>query len=136
MLVLTASEQLAGIVAHAIESLGSSGPRLSNVRTLADCLVALRLLSPCMVIVDDTGLGLVAAEALNEMHAARPGTPIVYLASDHTLDLEREIRQRGVLFYVQMPDTPHQLDTVLGQLLARLVRETPGRGHHGFVERQ
>lgn len=126
--MLTESEQLAGIVAHAIESLGSSGPRLSTVRTLADCLVALRLLTPCMVILDDTGLGLVAAEALSEMHAARSGTPIVYLASQHTLDLEREIRQRGVLFYVQLPDTAQQLDSVLGQLLARVVRETPGRG--------
>src|SRR5262245_66291490 len=64
VLVLTRSEQLAGVVAHALDGLGSSGPRLSTVQTLAVCLVALRLLAPCLVILDDAVTGQSGAEAL------------------------------------------------------------------------
>ena len=123
VLVLTQSEQLAGIVAHALEGLGSSGPRLSTVKTLADCLVALRLLSPSLVVLDDAVTGQVGAEALDDLKRVRPGTPIIYFASRHTLDLEREVRRRGVLYYVQMPETKEQLDTTLCRLLTTFARD-------------
>jgi len=130
VLVLTQSEQLAGIVSHALEGLGSRGPRLGTVKTLSDCLVALRLLAPSLVIVDDATIGAAGAEALDELHQARAGTPIIYFASQHTLDLEREVRRRGVLYYVQMPDSAEQLDTILARLLGAFVRDARVRGLH------
>ena len=130
VLVLTQNEQLAGIVSHALESLGSTGPRLGSVKTLSDCLVAVRLLAPSLVIVDDATIGSTGATALDELHQARAGTPVIYFASHHTLDLEREVRRRGVLYYVQMPDSPEQLDTVLGRLLGAFVRDARVRGMH------
>lgn len=130
VLVLTQSEQLAGIVSHALEGLGANGPRLGTVRTLSDCLVAMRLLSPSLVIVDDATVGSARVEALDELHQARAGTPIIYFASRHTIDLEREVRRRGVLYYVQMPDTREQLDTMLGRLLGAFVRDARVRGLH------
>jgi DNA-binding NtrC family response regulator len=128
VLVLTPSEQLAGVVAHALEGLGSSGPRLSTVQTLADCLVALRLLAPSLVILDDAVTGQTGAEALDALERIRSGTPIIYFATHHTLDLEREVRRRGVLYYVQMPETREQLDMILCRLLTAFVREARVRG--------
>lgn len=130
VLVLTQNELLPGVVSHALESLGSTGPRLGTVRTLGDCLVALRLLSPSLVIVDDATIGAARAEALDELHQARAGTPIIYFAAQHTLDLEREVRRRGVLFYAQMPESQEQLDAMLARLLAAFVRDAQVRGLH------
>jgi DNA-binding NtrC family response regulator len=130
VLVLTSSEGLAGIVSHAIEGLGTNGPRLATVRNLADCLVALRLLAPSLVILDDATLPASGADALDDLLQVRPGTPVIYFASLHTLDLERDVRRRGVLFYVQMPESPDQLDSVLARLLGAFVREAQVRGVH------
>lgn len=130
VLVLTSNEALAGIVSHAIEGLGANGPRLTTVRNLADCLVALRLLAPSLVILDDATFPATGAEALDDLLQVRPGTPIIYFATLHTLDLERDVRRRGVLFYVQMPESPDQLDSVLARLLGAFVREDQVRGIH------
>ena len=130
LLVLTSDEELAGIVSHAIEGLGANGPRLSTVHNLADCLVALRLLAPSLVIVDDATFPASGAEILDDLLQVRPGTPIIYFASKHTLDLERDVRRRGVLFYVQMPESPEQLDAVLERLLGAFVRDAQVRGVH------
>ena len=130
VLVLTSNETLAGIVSHAIEGLGANGPRLTTVRNLADCLVALRLLAPSLVILDDATFPAAGAEALDDLLQVRPGTPIIYFATLHTLDLERDVRRRGVLFYVQMPESPDQLDSVLARLLGAFVREDQVRGIH------
>ena len=96
----------------------------------AACLVALRLLSPSLVIVDDATIGAARAEALDELHQVRAGTPIIYFAAQHTLDLEREVRRRGVLFYAQMPESQEQLDAMLARLLAAFVRDAQVRGLH------
>ena len=125
LLLVTRNQQLAGTVAHAIEAIGSSGPRLSTVQTLADCLVALRLLGPSLVILDDSMCPEESRPCgLDELLRARPGTPVIYVASHHTLELEREVRRRGVLFYVEMPETRGELDTTLSRLVGAFVRNT------------
>ncbi|MFQ5601251.1 MAG: hypothetical protein ACE5G2_11960, partial [Candidatus Krumholzibacteriia bacterium] len=75
LLVLTRNEQLAGVVSHALEGLGTNAPRLSMVENLSDCLIAMRLLGPSLVVLDDevnTEAGLLM---LDELLQARPGTP-------------------------------------------------------------
>jgi DNA-binding NtrC family response regulator len=128
VLVFTQNERLSGVVSHAVESLGARSPRLSWVRTLADCLVALRLLTPSLVILDDATIAADGARALQDLLQVRPGTPVIYFASRHTLDLEREVRRLGVLFYVQMPPSPDQLDTMLARILGVFVCDSRGRG--------
>jgi DNA-binding NtrC family response regulator len=128
LLLVTRNQQLAGTVAHALEAVGSSGPRLSTVQTLADCLVALRLLGPSLVVLDDA----ICPEdsrpcGLDELLQVRPGTPVIYVTSHHTLELEREVRRRGVLFYVEMPETRGELDTTLSRLVGAFVRNVRTR---------
>lgn len=130
MLVLTQNEELSGVVSHAVESLGATSPRLSWVRTLADCQVALRLLTPSLMILDDATFAAEGARALDDLLQVRPGTPVIYFASHHTLDLEREVRRLGVLFYVQMPASPDQLDTMLVRILGAFVRDARTRRAH------
>ena len=128
LLLVTRNQLLAGTVAHALEAIGSSGPRLSTVHTLADCLVALRLLGPSLVILDDAicpdGSGRCG---LDDLLRVRPGTPVIYVTSHHTLELEREVRRRGVLFYVEMPETSEELDTTLSRLVGAFVRNVRTR---------
>ena len=128
LLLVTRNEQLAGTVAHALEALGSSGPRLSTVHTAADCLVALRLLGPSLVILDDSmcpeGSGTCV---LDDLLRVRPGTPVIYVASRHTLELERDVRRRGVLFYVEIPESREELDSTLTRLVGAFVRNVRTR---------
>ena len=130
VLVLTQNEQLSSVVSHAVESLGSTSPRLNCVRTLSDCLVAVRLLAPSLVILDDAALANDGARALEDLLQLRAGTPVIYFASHHTLELEREVRRLGVLFYVQMPASPDDLDTVLARILGAFVRDARARRAH------
>ncbi|UCE03674.1 MAG: hypothetical protein JSW67_05680 [Candidatus Latescibacterota bacterium] len=127
VLLLTQNEQLAGIVSHAIESLEPNVPRLSTVRNASDCFVALRLLGPSLVVLDDASDPDAGVELLERLLQARPKTPVVYVTSHHTIELEREVRRRGVLFYVEMPSSHEALDMALTRLLGSLVRDTPER---------
>jgi len=127
ILLLTSNPRLAGVVSHAVASLGSSAPRLSTVRDSADCLVALRLLGPSLLVLDDFVAHGKGTQLLEEFHEARPGTPIVYVASNHTLEFEREVRRRGVLLYIAMPEDHDELATVLTRMLTSFVREPGSR---------
>lgn len=125
ILLLTSNPRLAGVVSHAVASLGSSAPRLSTVRDAADCLVALRLLGPSLLVLDDSVARGQGTQLLEELLEARPGTPIVYVASDHTLEFERQVRRCGVLLYIAMPDDHDELATTLTRMLRSFVR-VPG----------
>lgn len=122
VLLLTSDPRIAGVVSHAVASLGSSAPRLSTVRDAADCRVALRLLGPSLFVLDDSVARGQGAELLEELLAVRPGTPIVYVASNHTLEFEREVRRRGVLLYIAMPEDHDELATTLTRMLKAFVR--------------
>ncbi len=122
VLLLSSNARLAGIISHAVESLGTSAPRLNTVRDDADCRIALRLLGPSMLVLDDSIAAGRGPQLLEELLEIRPGTPTVYVASQHSLEFEREVRRRGVLLYVAMPDNPDDLATTLTQMLRTFVR--------------
>lgn len=122
VLLLTNNPRFAGVVSHAVDALGSSAPRLSTVRDAADCRVALRLLGPSLMVLDDSLVGEQGPRLLEELLEIRPGTPIVYVASQHTLEFEREVRRRGVLLYIAMPDDQDELATTLTRMLKSFIR--------------
>ena len=130
VLLLTGNSKLAGVVAHAVESLGSSAPRLSTVRDIADCRVALRLLGPSLLVFDDSSAPEDGPRLLDELLEIRPGTPIIYVAAHHTLEFEREVRRRGVLLYAALPDDQGELATTLTQMLRSFVRGTSSQDSH------
>jgi DNA-binding NtrC family response regulator len=129
-LLLTSNDRLAGVVSHAVESLGSSAPRLSAVRDAADCSVALRLIGPSLLVLDDSMAPDKGPRLLEELLEIRPGTPVVYLASQHTLEFEREVRRRGVLLYVAMPENHADLATTLTRMFKSFVQGPSSRETH------
>ena len=122
VLLMTRNYKFAGVVSHAVASLGTSAPRLSTVRDDADCRVALRLLGPSLLVLDDSIAAGRGPQFLEELLEIRPGTPIVYVASQHSLELEGEVRRRGVLLYIAMPDLLDELATTLTRMLRTFVR--------------
>ena len=115
-------ETLAATVCSALAELGERAPRLTTVRSVPDCIIALRLLGPSLLLLDDGIQDAPNTNLLERVQEARPGTPIVYLAAQHSLDLEREVRRRGVLFYLARPEEKGILESRLGYILQGLAR--------------
>ena len=127
VLLLTSDDRLAGVVSHAVASLGSSAPRLSAVRDAADCSVALRLLSPSILVLDDSIAPSQGPQLLEQLLEIRPGTPVVYLAAQHSLEFEGKVRRRGVLLYVAMSENNDELGTTLTRMFKSLVQGRSSR---------
>ena len=115
-------EELTSVVSTVLESLGERAPRLSAVRCVSDCLSAVRLLGPSLLLLDDGIQDVPGRNLLEQVLEARPGTPVVYVAAHHSLDLEREVRRRGVLFYIARPEEKAVLESRLGCILNGLAR--------------
>ncbi len=130
ILLLTDNPKFAGVVSHAVESLGASAPRLSTVRDNADCRIAIRLLGPSLLVLDDSNAPEEGPRLLEELLEIRPGTPIIYIASRHSLEFERQVRRRGVLLYAAMPDNQDELATTLTRMLASFVRGSGSQDTH------
>jgi DNA-binding NarL/FixJ family response regulator len=99
-------------------------PRLTTVDTMNDCVTAIRLLDPSVVVLDDGVQDDPGPDLVQEVHRARPSAPVVYIASHHSLDLEREVRRRGVLFYIARPEGLDVLRSRLVSILQGLMRRT------------
>jgi hypothetical protein len=59
------------------------------------------------------------------LQAAQAGVRIIYIASHHSLDLEREVRREGVLFYIASPVEMDMLEAKLVGILKGLLRSNP-----------
>jgi DNA-binding NtrC family response regulator len=103
---------------------GPQVPRLTTVDTMNDCVTAIRLLDPSVVVLDDGVDDERGPDLVEEVHRARPAAPIVYIATHHSLDLEREVRRRGVLLYLARPEGLDVLRARLVSILQGLLRRT------------
>lgn len=114
---------LQGMVAECLIELGSQQPRLTTVSNIVDCVVAVRLLDPCLVLLDDGIHDAPGPTLVRDVRLTRSDVSLVYLASQHSLDLERQVRCEGVLFYIAHPQgdavATSRLANVLKTLLSR-----------------
>jgi DNA-binding response OmpR family regulator len=77
------------------------------------CKTVLGKVHPHLIILDD-GIGKEdSLSLLREVHQQVPGVYVIYLTTRHTVELERTVRQLGVLYYTEKPPDP----ALLGQLL-------------------
>jgi DNA-binding NtrC family response regulator len=110
------------LVASALANLGPQAPRLSSVASMTECVAAMQLLHPAVVLLDDGVAERPGVQLLQELQAIQPGVRVVYIASHHSLDLEREVRRQGVLFYVARPVESETLASTLVNILTGLLR--------------
>lgn len=116
--------KVGAMVTAALASLGPQAPRLSAVGSMAECVTATRMLRPSVVVLDDAIADSPGPHLCTDLQATQPGIHIVYIASRHTLELEREIRRQGVLFYVARPMESESLESTLSRILKGLLRST------------
>jgi len=124
VVLVTRDPEIGKMVASALASLGSQAPRLSSVGTMPECAAAVQLLHPSVVLLDDGVAERPGPQLLEDLQAVQPGVRVVYIASRHSLDLERDMRRQGVLFYVARPVESETLETTLVSILRGLLRAT------------
>jgi DNA-binding NtrC family response regulator len=122
IVLATRDPAIAQQVAAALSAMGPQAPRLSSVSSMPECVHAVRLLRPAVVLLDDDVTDRPGPQLLEELTAAQPGVLVVYIAAHHSLDLEREIRKGGVLFYVARPVEMETLESTLVGILQGLLR--------------
>jgi DNA-binding response OmpR family regulator len=123
VVVVTRDPDLEHAVEAAVATLGNRGPRLSHVTNCAECLIATRLLDPVLLVVDDGACESPGFDFIQELHRTRPSSYVVYVATQHSHELERQVRRAGVLFYLARPVERAALGSILHGILERLVRD-------------
>lgn len=68
---------------------------------------------PHLIVLDDGIAEGDGVSLLRDLHQQVPGVHVIYLTTRHTVELERTVRQLGVLYYTEKPPDP----ALLGRLL-------------------
>jgi DNA-binding NtrC family response regulator len=58
-------------------------------------------------------------EVIPMIHTAREGLPVVVIADDDSLDLERRVRSKSIFYYLVHPVDPVEVAAVLKDVLRR-----------------
>jgi DNA-binding NtrC family response regulator len=116
-----------------LSSVGIATSVLTTVRNRDECLVALTKRRPRLVVVDDSSRELDGLGLLHVLHQRVPEALVVYLTTHHTLELERAVRQLGVLYYTEKPPDPFAFEQVLATVFASATKAstesaTPWKG--------
>jgi DNA-binding NtrC family response regulator len=101
-----------------LSSVGIATSALTTVRTGDECLAALAKGRPRLVVLDDSIANLDGPGLLRALHQGVPEALIVYLTTRHTLELERAVRQLGVLYYTEKPPDSSSFEKVLTTVFA------------------
>jgi DNA-binding NarL/FixJ family response regulator len=81
---------------------------------------------PSLVVLDDSITDMTAQDLLRALRQHDPEVLVVYLATHHTAELERTVRQLGVLYYTEKPLDPFLFAKVLGSVFASAARTITG----------
>ncbi len=124
VVVATRDRGLSAHVAEAFTPLGARAPRVTQVGSAAECLTALCLLNPALLVLDDAVTERPGPELVDDVHRVRPDVRVVYIAHEHSLELERAARRAGVLFYLAQPVDSESLEAMLLRILNQAARNT------------
>ena len=103
-------------------AVGSRGPTLRTVDTVGDFTREAVSRAPLAVIL---GLGSESVDHLgvvSVIHAVRARLPVIVIAEDDSLGLERKARQEDIFYYLVHPVAESELRAVL-EALRRYVKE-------------
>ena len=101
-----------------LSSIGIAPSALTTVRNGDEGLAALTKGRPRLVVLDDSMSDLDGPGLLCALHQRVPEALVVYLTSHHTLELERAVRQLGVLYYTEKPPDSSLFTKVLATVFA------------------
>ncbi len=78
---------------------------------------------PRVIVLDDSIPVSEGPTLVEKLHRSAPHALIIYLANHHTVELERAVRQLGVLYYTEKPPD----DRLLQRVLTSALRESQGK---------
>ena len=112
-----------------LSAAGLTTTALTTVRNGNEGLAALTRMRPRLIVLDDSTTSLDDPGLLGALHQNDPEVLVVYLTISHTLELERAVRQSGVLYYTEKPPNSSLLTKLLAAVFAPLLatgwRHTP-----------
>ncbi|MBI3757702.1 MAG: response regulator [Deltaproteobacteria bacterium] len=118
LLLASKDKELSRHVRTYLSTMGLSSHGLVLIRNESEWQEALNRERPRLVILDDDishGNGPTLLSALRRRSAE---VLTVYLAEQHSLELERAVRQLGVLYYTEKPPDWDTLGRVLASVLS------------------
>jgi DNA-binding NtrC family response regulator len=83
-----------------------------------ECLATLARTRPRLVVLDESAIEPEGLTLLRMLHQRDPEVLIVYLTTHHTVELERAVRQSGVLYYTEKPPDSSLLSKVVASVFA------------------
>ena len=86
---------------------------LTTVTCGQDALKILARERPHLVILDDDLPDATGLDLLRSLHHNGIKTLVVYMAAHHVLDLEKAVRQLGVLYYTEKPPDPGAIKVII-----------------------
>lgn len=111
-----------------LSAVGIAPSVLTTVRNGDEGLAALTRGRPRLVVLDDSISDLDGPGLLRALHQQVPEALVVYLATHHTLELERAVRQLGVLYYTEKPPDALLFEKVLATVFAAAAKTIRERG--------
>ena len=117
VLLVSSDKPLRGQLRAWLVHEGVAGNSLSAVATGDACQTVVSRLRPRVTVIDDAIPDTDGPTLLRTLRQQLPDALVVYLATHHTAELEREVRQLGVLYYTEKPPDEGSLRKVLGTVL-------------------
>lgn len=118
LLLVSNDRQLRHQLLSCLAKSGLATSALNTVRNGPACCAALARMRPRLLIVDD-GIGeLDTRKLITTVHQRFAEVLVVYLATQHAPELERTVRQLGVLYYTEKPPDSDVLQRLIGAVFA------------------
>jgi DNA-binding response OmpR family regulator len=123
LLLVSRDDKLKEQIKEALRAAGVRPFCLEIARQGQECLARLKGRRGCFVVVDDDLADMTGTDLLHAIRAGDREALIVYVAAQHDLELERQVRQLRVLYYTAKPAEHAELVRLFNTALLR--RENP-----------
>ena len=117
VLLVSPDKHLRGQLRACLIHEGIAGSNLFAVATGHACQTVVSQIRPRVTVIDDAITDPDGPTLLRTLRQQLPDALVVYLATHHTSELEREVRQLGVLYYTEKPPDEDSLRKVLSTVL-------------------
>lgn len=117
VLLVSSDKPLRGQLRSWLVHEGMAGNSVLTVANGQECQTIASQLRPRVTVIDDAIPDTDGPTLLRTLRQQVPDALVIYLATLHTAELEREIRQLGVLYYTEKPPDEDTLRKVLGTVL-------------------
>ena len=124
-MLISSDRQVRHQLLDSLAHVGLAARTLTTVRSGAAATAAVDRLRPRLVVLDDGLRDLDAQAFITRVHQYGSEMLVVYLATHHTSELERAVRQGGVLYYTQKPLDGNVLDRILSTVFGSLHSPEP-----------